>query len=127
MKTVSAIDAQREITNTYLEDAGFDIVLNRPVKSRTPSGGLTTDSVTVLPAQRFALPNAQTGLRRSPEAPADVGEISSYNMTLLGYYDADVEENDYFELDGERYRVDFVFPDRYRAQYETLCVIVFEG
>lgn len=127
MKTVSAVDANRELTQTYLEEAGIELTLKRPVRSRTASGGLTTDSITELPPQTFALIGPQAGLRRAPEVPADVGLIASYNLTLLGSYDADVKDNDTFELNGGQYRVDFVFPDHYRAQYETVCVVVFEG
>lgn len=127
MKTVSAFDMQRQITKAYLEDAGISLVLKRPVRERTATGGLGTESITELPPQTFALIGPQAGLRRAPEAPADVGSIASYNLTLLGYHDADVLDNDFFELDNGRYRVDFVFPDHYRAQYETVCVVVYEG
>jgi hypothetical protein len=126
MKIKSAIEENKKITQAYLEEAGIDLTLTRIVKQKTSTGGFTPVPST-LPVQRFAIIGPQAGLRRAPEVPTNVGEIASYNLTLLGHYDADVKDNDTFELKGGRYRVDFVFPDDYRDRYETVAVVVYEG
>lgn len=126
MKTISIIDVHRRMTKEYLEDAGIELILTRHERVKSDTGGYSTTS-RVLDSQIFAIIGPQAGLRRAPEVPSNVGDVAAYNLTLLGYHDADVRDNDTFELDGGRYRVDFVFPDSYRAQYEKVCVVVYEG
>lgn len=126
MNTVSAIEANREITRDYLKESGFEVVLTRYTRVPSDTGGYTTDSQELAP-QIFALIGPQAGLRRSPEEITNVGEVANYNLSLLGHHNANVQDGDTFILDGGKYRVDFVFPDQYRARYETVAVVVYEG
>lgn len=123
MKVLTEIDALKESTEDFLETNSRLITLTRHTKTRTETGGWVT-SETVLEPQSFAIIGPTAGLRRAPEVPTDVGQVASYHLSLVGYPNADVRDSDTFELDGGKYRVDFVFPEH---KYKTHAIIVYEG
>lgn len=120
MQVVSELAVQREATADFIEAHPVDLVLTRRTQQSDNAGGYVTTETQLL-VQRFALTGAGSG---RPEVATQVGEVTQYQLQLVGYHTADIREHDTFTLEGGNYRVDFVYPER---DYRIVALVLFEG
>lgn len=96
--------ALRKVMTEFIKADGRSIRLQRPSLERTPTGGFRKAAWEVKPEQTFRLVPYKRRLTDLVKQMAD-GEIPHILYVLVGYWDADVERMDEFELDGAYYRV----------------------
>lgn len=63
-------------------------------------------------------------VQQLPERRTVEGQSLTPEFILLGNYGADIENGDWFYLDGVKYEVVFVHPDR---SYEVVAEVVYRG
>lgn len=121
MKVQTELEAKREATDHFIQDNAISIPLTRHDRTRTPSGGYS-DTERVLLAQDFRITGAP-GLTGA-ESRVNIGEVTSYGVQIVGYWDADIQDGDTFILNGGRYKITFVYPER---SYRTIADAIYQG
>lgn len=109
------------MTNEFIKANPTSLVLTRHTESPSATGGVDHVETNLL-AQDFVISGGAS--MRPPEATTEAGNIANYTIQLIGYYDADVQDGDTFTIDGGRYQVDFVYPDR---DYRTVVQAIYRG
>jgi hypothetical protein len=123
MNTIE-LKLNRRTTVDFINAAPIDVVLHRPHTTRAsnPRGGITTDDGNdeELPSQRFRILHTPPRRRRAENSPpnASIGEIPFAKDNLMCRWDADVKIGDWFEWNGARYTITYVFVDN---TYEIIC------
>lgn len=121
MKVQTELETKREATNYFIQDNPITIPLTRNDRVRTPTGGYKDEERTLV-GQDFRIVGS-AGLNQ-PEAQTNVGTVANYGIQIVGYWDADVEDGDEFTINGGRYKVTFVYPDR---AYRTIAQANYQG
>lgn len=106
---------QRKNTLAFIEASPVDIALTPQAEQRTPSGAVSLVDGSLRPVQRFRLiPMSHTERPHnatSGAAGTAGGVQRKYDMTLLGTWDSEMQENDYwYDDNGQKYVVDAVIP-----------------
>jgi hypothetical protein len=115
------VEVLRVNTKAYIDAAPTSIIISRAMWVSDGSGGRIPGTPTELEPQRVAFHAAALALpvRRT----LDGIEITPEYL-LLGTWDADIERGDTFFVDGVKYEVAFVQPDR---SYEVRAEVVYRG
>lgn len=97
------------------------ITLSRQTMVNDEEGGWVSDTTVVGGQQYVALiaTNLQLPIRRSVD-----GQEIQPEYILIGYPDADITRGDWFWLDGVKYEVVFVNPNR---SYEVRAEVAYRG
>lgn len=93
-----------------------DIILERPTKAATDAGSWIEGNPIQIGPQRFRLIPAK---RRAsnPEVDSQDGNIPIQDWTMIGYWDADIQPDDEFTLNGDRYKVTAITPDTSEREF----------
>lgn len=119
MKTQTELEGKRQATDAMIRERPTAIILRRSTREPDGTGGyIETDRD--LASQDFVI----TGNVNQPETTVNLGEIASYGVQLLGYFDADIQDGDTFQLNGGDYQVTFVYPER---TYRTIADAIYRG
>jgi hypothetical protein len=105
------LDQQRRATRAFIMASPVDIVLTPRLETKTGSGAVDVTEGVPRPVQTFRLiPMSHT--ERPASSNESGGDVQrKYDMTLLGEWDAVVQENDsWTDVNGQRYIVDAVIP-----------------
>lgn len=96
------------VVDDFLDDSPVDIILHRlPELELNARGGRVRGDLVELPPQRVRLiPFKRRLTEEFRELPSDRIEKVEYIVT--GSPDLDIQDNDWFEYEGEQYVVDFV-------------------
>lgn len=113
-------------TTVMIEADVRELELRRPVRTRTPAGGLTKATDILLPVQKFrVIPLSGNVWDRSDPTP-DEGRLPDVTHQLLGEYNANVRKNDWFPWEEDdlvgKYIITHVSPFRH---YRTSCNLRF--
>jgi hypothetical protein len=103
------LDALTQSTADLIEEDGLDVALWRVTFVPTPSGGVKrVDPEAPLAAVRrfFGSVTATPSINQREE-----GEFTLYRFVLIGMPGDDIEEHDYFLIDGQKYQVDEIDTD----------------
>lgn len=112
------LEAQREATLDLISEEPTAIVLSRFVSLRTPSGGTKPAAVVPQPEKiRFFAPTSSA----ERWITTTQGERLEVDYVLIGTFDDDIQENDEFTVDGQKYKVSWVVPDR---RFQTKAFVV---
>ena len=100
---IERIMARRQI-QALINSAPVDVVLNRKTKVSTPGGGWRWGPSTPLAPQRVTLIPFK---RRMTEflVSTELGEVPDLPYVLLGLWDLDIAEEDWFEHNGDKFEV----------------------
>jgi hypothetical protein len=118
----SELAVLRRQTAAFIAANPVQITLNRNVRTPNGKGGFTVSPT----------PQAEQTFRRIPVGQGQT-QVSSRNVdgdevqpkfVLIGYWDANIGNNDTFTLDGRNYNVDYV---RDTSQYETWAEVTYVG
>lgn len=99
----------RRNIDAFIKADPVTIALNRITKVETPAGGFTEESYDILP-QEFRLVPFKRRLTQQ-EVNTQDGPIPHLAYVLVGRYNVDVEKGDFFDLNGDRWRVVGVEPN----------------
>lgn len=102
-----------------------DIELERPSKQRTDAGSWIEGNLVPMAPQRFRLIPAK---RRAANAEIDSqdGNIPAQEWTLIGYWNADIQADDEFTLNGDRYKVIQITPDTGEREFTDRVTALLE-
>lgn len=102
-----------------------DIILERPTKQKTGAGSWIEGQPEQIGPQRFRLISDK---RRpsQPEVNNQEGSIPYQGWTMIGYWDADIQADDEFELNGDRYKVKRITPDTAERQFADRVTALLE-
>lgn len=108
-------EQQRKTTRAFIMASPVDIALIPSAEQRTASGGVMMIDGVARPVQTFRLiPMSHTErpvASTSGVAGASGGVQRKYDMTLLGEWNSEFQENDYwFDEKGQKYVIDAVIP-----------------
>jgi hypothetical protein len=112
----------RKQTAEFIGYNPMEVVLLRPQRVADGSGGWKDDPPTALASQtmrKITQPTNSQVFRRTID-----GEEVKPDFVLLGEYNADVQNGDYWLEDGRRYDVVYVKDDR---RYETWGEAIYRG
>jgi hypothetical protein len=106
---------QRKNTLAFIEASPVDIALTPQAEQRTPSGAVVLTDGSLRPVQRFRLipmSHTERPYNATSGAAGTAGGVQrKYDMTLLGTWDSEMQENDYwYDDNGQKYVVDAVIP-----------------
>lgn len=102
-----------------------DITLERPTKMKTQAGSWVEGNPQPLAPQRFRLiPDKRRP--STPEVNNQEGSIPYQGWTMIGYWDADVQPDDEFELNGNRYKVKRITPDTGEREFTDRVTVLLE-
>lgn len=102
-----------------------DITLERPVKQKTTAGSWIQGPPELIGPQRFRLiPDKRRP--STPEVNNQEGSIPFQGWTMIGYWDADVQPDDEFTLNGDRYKVISITPDTSERQFTDRVTALLE-
>ena len=106
---------QRKNTLAFIEASPVDIALTPQAEQRTPSGAVALVDGSLRPVQRFRLipmSHTERPVNATSGAAGTAGGVQrKYDMTLLGTWDSEIQENDYwYDGNGQKYVVDAVIP-----------------
>lgn len=114
--------AQRKQTQALLARGnGIRVVLNHATIVNDASGGQTPGAPVSRTEQTFHWSQPSTQL---PERVTPDGSLAVPEYVLVGRHDAVIERGDWFYMDGIKYQVVFIHPDR---SYETRAEVVYRG
>lgn len=99
--------------------------LSRVNRVETPAGGWTEGEPDVLPPQEFRLVPFKRRLTLQTANTQD-GPIPHLSYTLVGRHNVDVERGDFFDLNGDRWRVVGVEPNTDRRDRTDRVVAEIE-
>lgn len=102
---------QRRQTTAFINADVLEVSLQRFAPVTTAAGGTKRGAPATVPLQRFRLVPASMRTP-TPTAATEGGQVPIFPYVLVGRWDADVQENDEFQLDGRWYQVRKVDPDR---------------
>lgn len=106
----------RKVMQAFIDSDSRSIQLQRPVFERTPTGGFKRAAWEVQPAQNFRLVPYKRRLTDLVHNTAN-GETPYLKYVLVGRWDADVQRNDEFDMDGAFYRVQGLEPHTAVEEY----------
>ena len=122
MTTTAELESKRRNTSEYIarDPAAKLLPLSRE-DLVWEGGSFNRANLQSLRAQRMLLlaTNQQLPERRTVE-----GQTVTPEYVLLGSWDADIRNGDWFYVDGVKYEVVFVHPDR---SYQTKAEVVYRG
>lgn len=119
---VNEVAVQRKLTREFIRRGNRkELVLNFEQKVADLSGGMKRGVPDTRSKQVFHLAVPTTQL---PERVTAAGITAVPEYILVGYHDAVVQRGDWFYMDGIKYEVVFVHPDR---SYETRAEVVYLG
>lgn len=102
-----------------------DLILERPVKMKTPAGSWIQGEPELIGPQRFRLiPDKRRPSK--PEIDNQEGSIPYQGWSMIGYWDADIQKDDEFELNGDRYKVVSITPDTSQRQFTDRVTALLE-
>lgn len=106
------LEMRRQSTTDFIVAEPFSIVLSRRPLIPDGAGGFKRGPAVALPGQvaRLVQSNNQLPLKSTVD-----GREVQPEFLLVGEWDADVLAGDTFTLDGTRYEVLFVYPNRTEA------------
>jgi hypothetical protein len=109
------------MTLAEINAAPIDMRLNRVTWISDSSGGSKPGPPSTLTSQRVTLiaPTQQLPERRTI---AGITVVPEY--LLKGKHDADIQRGDWYFVDGVKYEIVFVYPDR---RYQTKAEVVYLG
>lgn len=87
-----------------------DITIERPTKTATNAGSWVEGNPELIAPQRFRLIPAKRR-HSNPEVDSQDGDIPVQDWTMIGYWDSNIQRDDEFELNGDRYKVVAITPD----------------
>lgn len=93
-----------------------DIILERPSKARTDAGSWIEGNPVPIAPQRFRLIPAKRR-NANPEVDSQDGNIPAQDWTMIGYWDVNIEVDDEFTLNGDRYKVTAITPDTAEREF----------
>jgi hypothetical protein len=115
IRRMKEIERQRKVTRDFIMASPTFIALIPKQETRTPSGGVLMETAVARPVQVFRkIPMSHT--ERPNDSTSGIsgtggGTQRKYDMTLLGEWDATVQENDtWIDEDGQQYIVDALVP-----------------
>ncbi len=114
---------QRRLTEAQLAASGQAITLERPVWIKTSAGGYVETAPQIISPQLMLLIPFKRRLTNMYTNTTD-GDITTLTYALLLRWNADVLPKDRFEVDGGRYEVERIEPDR---AYRTICQVFYSG
>ena len=122
---LKALPLLRRNVDAFIKADPVELVLNRVQRVPTAAGGYTEETYDT-PPQQFRLVPFKRRLTNQ-EANTQDGPIPHLDYVLVGRYNVDVEKGDFFDLNGDRWRVVGVEPntdrrsrtDRVSAQLEV--------
>lgn len=119
---VTELATQRRLTAEFIRRGNRKrLLLNRETLVQDLSGGWRQGTPTALAGQEFHLGLPTTQL---PERNTAAGQTVQPEYVLVGYHNADIHRGDWFFLDGIKYEIVFIHPDR---SYETRAEVVYLG
>jgi len=116
---------KRRNTTAFIQAQPVQVVITRQTKTQNLRGGWDTEPE-VLPAQTMRINHTLVGRRARQASPGDetFGDVPYSKDVLMGPWDADVQKDDVFVVDGVTYTVDYVYLNR---DYETIANIQNTG
>jgi hypothetical protein len=102
-----------------------DIFLKRPTKTSTPNGSWIEGLPDEMAPQMFRLVPAKRR-HSNPEVDSQDGNIPFQDWTMVGEYNADVQRDDEFDLNGDHYKVTAVTPDTAEREFADRVVVQLE-
>lgn len=93
-----------------------DIIIERPVKTKTNAGSWIEGNPEEIGPQRFRLIPAKRR-HSDPEIDSQDGNIPAQDWTMIGYWNADIQRDDEFTLNGDRYKVTAITPDTAEREF----------
>jgi hypothetical protein len=115
----------RRNMKVFIEADYRDIWLERPTKTPTSNGSWIEGLPDPLAPQMFRLIPAKRR-HSNPEVDSQDGNIPFQDWTMIGEYDADVQRDDEFTLNGDRYKVTAVTPDTAEREFTDRVVVQLE-
>lgn len=121
MGMVTGTSVMRKQTRDFIAANPLSVILSRADSVPDGAGGLTTPLPMNRPVQimRVIQQGTEMPVRRSVD-----GEELQPEFVLLGEHDADIRRGDWFFINGIKYEVFWVRPDR---RYETWAEVVSRG
>lgn len=113
----------RKQTAQFIAANQSNITLKRPAYVDDNQGGEINDHDDLIAEQPLRL-IAQASGRQSLESRTIDGQVITPNYVLLGKYTANMENGDWFTVDGIRHDVVFVRPDK---RYEVVGEVMRNG
>lgn len=116
---------KRKNTLAFIQAQPITVVITRQTKAQNQRGGWDLESE-VLPPQTMRINHTLVGRRARQASPADetFGDIPYSKDVLMGPWDADIQKDDVFSVDGVTYTVDYVYNNR---DYEVIANIQNTG
>jgi hypothetical protein len=116
---------KRKNTLAFIRAQPVSIVITRPTKTQNLRGGWDTEP-RVLAPQTMRINHTLVGRRARQASPGNetFGDVPYSKDVLMGSWNADVQKDDVFVVDGVTYTVDYVFLNR---DYETIANIQNTG
>lgn len=114
----------RRNINAFIKADPVELSLNRIQKVDTPAGGWTEESYDI-PPQEFRLVPFKRRLTNQ-EANTQDGPIPHLSYSIVGRYNVDIEKGDFFDLNGDRWRVVGVEPNTDRRDRTDRVVAQLE-
>lgn len=102
-----------------------DIQLMRPTKTQTNAGSWIEGNPQPIAPQRFRLIPAKRR-HSNPEVDSQDGDIPIQDWTLIGYWNADIQRDDEFDLNGDHYKVVTVTPDTGEREFTDRVTVQLE-
>lgn len=113
---------RRRLLKAFIDAQPVDITLVRRVRVETPAGGWTLEEPAEVPPQRFRLVPFKRRLTHQTEDNQD-GSFPRLPYVLVGNWNADVQREDEFDMNGHRYRVVDLEPNSHdRTQNDRITV-----
>jgi hypothetical protein len=115
------LGALRRTTSAWIDSEGKVIRLSRPERVMDGVGGIYIANHTVRKNDRFIFSAAD---RQLPNRFTIDGIEITPEYLLFALWTADIRRGDWFWIDGVKYEVVFIHPER---DYQTIAEIAYKG
>lgn len=122
MSIAVELNVMRRQTKAYIEREPVKMILNREEATGDGQGGVIITSGPI-PVQTFAFDAMSLPQQGQIRRTVDAQEVQP-EYALMGEYNADVKRGDWFFLEGIKYEVVFVHPDR---TYQVFAEVAYRG